>query len=243
MGGVTPTVSDEVVAAVHLHAAEEAPRECCGLISVRKGRARYTPCRNVSAEETHFEIAPADFAAVEDQGEIIAIAHSHYALPPTPSMADRVGCEASGLPWLIVGHPGGKAEWLLPEGYQAPLVNREWCHGVLDCYSLVRDYYARELAIALPDFERPHEWWFAGADLYREHYREAGFVLLPQDAPLALHDCLGMQIASPVWNHTGVLVDDNAVLHHLEGRLSSRDVYGGYYRDHTVAVARHRELL
>ena len=38
------------------------------------------------------------------------------------------------------------------------------------------------------------------------------------------------------------MVDDNIILHHCHGRLSSRDVYGGYWRKVTTHVLRHRDL-
>ena len=75
-------------------------------------------------------------------------------MSPEPSQADRVACEATALPWFIVSFPSGHWTELRPQGYAAPLVGREWSHGVLDCYSLIRDWYAQERGIDLPDFPR-----------------------------------------------------------------------------------------
>ena len=52
-------------------------------------------------------------------------------------------------------------------------------HRVLDCYTLVRDYYHRERGIELLDFEREDDWWHKGQDLYMQGFERAGF------APLA----------------------------------------------------------
>jgi proteasome lid subunit RPN8/RPN11 len=64
---------------------------------------RYFPCTNSSATpDEHFVLDPADYADVEDQGEVVAVVHSHPVTPPQPSVADQVSCNATGLPWVIV---------------------------------------------------------------------------------------------------------------------------------------------
>jgi len=207
---------------------------------VVRGKVRYTPCTNLARGEEHFVIDPIAYAEAEDLGEIIAIVHSHPDAPPAPSQPDLVGCERSGLPWIIVGWPTGKIETVTPTGYEAPYVGRQWAHGVLDCYTLIQDYYGRELGIRLPDFDRRDEWWLHGQDLYREHQKAVGFVRVDQPK---VHDVILMQIAAPVPNHAAILVDDNVILHHMANRVSSRDVYGGWYHRVTEGFYRHRTLL
>lgn len=226
------------------HAAKEFPREACGLLVIQKGREVYCPCRNIGVGTDQFVIHPEDYVAADRQGEIVGVFHSHPNLPPQPSQADRVACEATGLPWSIVSFPAGQWVQIKPEGYVAPLVGRQWAHGVLDCYALVRDWYAQERGIELPNFERFDEWWKRGMNLYLDNFGSAGFedTDLTDRTDLKVGDVLLMQVASPVPNHAAVYLGDGLILHHLQGRLSSRDVYGGYWQKVTTHALRHPDL-
>lgn len=94
--------------AIAAHAAREHPRECCGLIVRGARQRRYVACRNAAGSPSeHFVIDHQDWCAAEDQGEVLAIVHSHPDVPATPSMADRVSCELHGLPWVILSWPEG----------------------------------------------------------------------------------------------------------------------------------------
>jgi proteasome lid subunit RPN8/RPN11 len=223
------------------HAERDYPRESCGVVCVVKGRRRYLACRNIAERNEHFVIDPVDYAAAEDAGEVVAIVHSHCNLPPVPSQADRVGCESSGLPWVIVSWPSAQVQQFTPCGYRAPLVGREFLHGVLDCYALVRDYYAEALGLVLTDYARDDEWWLKNQNLYLEHFEREGFVVVT-DAPRQ-HDAFLMQVASQVPNHAAVYLGEGVILHHVMGRLSSRDVYGGWWQKVTTHHLRHRSKL
>lgn len=225
------------------HAAAMYPRECCGLIIKLADHYEYRRARNVVHGEDgqdRFEIHPEDWAAAEDAGDVLAVVHSHPDACANPSQADRVMCERTGLPWVIVGWPSEAVVMLEPSGYEAPLVGREFLHGVLDCYTLIQDYYQRNLAITLPHFERQDGWWERGATLYRDGFGAAGFVEV--EGPPQTHDVLLMQVAARVENHGAVYVGDGSILHHLHGRLSCHDVWGGYWSDHCTAILRHRDL-
>lgn len=222
------------------HAVLEAPREACGLVIIERGREVYVPCRNKATSNDHFVLDPNDYAAAEDRGEIVGVFHSHPGAPAEPSEADRVSCEASGLAWYIVGLPSCAWMETRPCGYQAPLVGRQWAHGILDCYAIVRDYYAQVLGITLPNFHREDKWWLNGQSLYSDNFGKAGFSEVPF-SELREHDVILMQIRSPVPNHAGVYVGGNLILHHNADRLSSRDNYAEYLRRHTVKVLRYAE--
>lgn len=226
---IAPSKPEWTVAALE-HARACAPNESCGLIAVVDGVERYFPCRNLALNATdQFILDPTDYAKVEDKGEVTGVVHSHPNLPPDPSPADLTACEASGLPWHIVNPATGLWTKCAPTGYRAPLVGRPWAWGVHDCWALCRDWYATERGITLPDWPRPLDPnEFARKPLFETYWREAGFRELTPDEDLEPGDALLMSIgaADGALNHVGVYVGDQTVLHHLFGRLSSRDLYG-----------------
>lgn len=244
-------MNETTLQAIREHAEREYPRECCGLVIVEQGRERYVACRNVASTPSEHVALPAeDFAAAEDRGEVLAVVHSHPDAPATPSDADRASCEASGLPWHILSWPMGDLRTIEPSGWQAPLVGRQFSHGVLDCWTLIRDWYARELNVTLPDFERADNWWGDGSsDLYTEHLSACGGEVVWErghaahpGTVLQRGDVVLMQIRSSngVPNHGAVYLGDGLILHHCHGKLSTRDVYGGYWQECTRRIVRHR---
>ncbi|GEL72983.1 hypothetical protein MVI01_47670 [Myxococcus virescens] len=106
------------------------------------GEQRYVPCRKQAEGQAHFIIHPEGYAGAEAEGEVLAVVHSHPNAAPEPSETDRVSVERWGLPWLIVNVPLGYWRLWHPTGYQPLLVGRPFSHGVLDCFSLIRDYFS-----------------------------------------------------------------------------------------------------
>lgn len=238
--------------AIAEQALAEYPRECVGLVVLQGGAEAYVACRNLSTSPAeHFVLSPEDYARAEDMGQVIALAHSHPGAAARPSMADKAMCETSGIPtWIIVSlgmqadHTIGIDDWCEfgPTGYVAPLLGREFAHGVLDCYSLVRDWYRLERGIVLPDFARSDYWWEDGkSSLYVDNYESAGFANLGPDVEPESGDVLLMQIRSKngVPNHAGVYLGDGVFIHHMYGQLSGRTVWGGMWARSLRAVLRY----
>lgn len=226
------------------HAKEYSFQEICGVIVIIKGRERYIRCRNISDinSSDHFVIHPEDYANAEDLGEITTIVHSHPKTNPTPSEADLVGIEKSQLPWIIINPCTEQHTFTKPSGYKAPLVGRTFVFGVLDCYSIVKDYYQDVLDITLGEYYRQDNWWNMGLKLYRDNYEKEGFSTVDiKDAKL--HDLFLICNGSSEPNHAAIYLGNEKILHHVQGRLSSIDVFGGFWLQNTWKVVRHKSQI
>jgi proteasome lid subunit RPN8/RPN11 len=220
------------------HARSEYPRESVGLIVSARGKPSYVPCHNQSEEADHFILHPEDYAAAEDLGDIVAVVHSHPDAGPEPSLHDIASHAVGRMAWWIVGLKDGAATWNeMPAAGEMPLEGRVFVHGVIDCYTLVRDYYRQELGIELMDFYRKDDWWHNGENLYVDNFTKAGFV--PVDTP-ERGDLIVMAIGSPTPCHGAIWLDGDVLLHHLYGRLSCREVYGRAYRECTTHIMRYK---
>ncbi len=87
---ISVALRDEIIA----HAQAELPRECCGVIAGRAGRAtRLYRLTNLEAGNRLYRVDDTElyrvYREIEDQGgELLAIYHSHPASPPYPSATD-----------------------------------------------------------------------------------------------------------------------------------------------------------
>jgi [CysO sulfur-carrier protein]-S-L-cysteine hydrolase len=87
-------IARELVDRIVAHAREDAPNECCGLISGADGRAiRVYRARNAEESPLRYTIHPTDqlriMTEIEEHGEeIAAIYHSHTKTSAEPSQTD-----------------------------------------------------------------------------------------------------------------------------------------------------------
>ena len=208
------------------HAKEQDPRESVGVLIVIKGKEQYYPCNNLSTySQQCFILDPEDYVKADALGEITAIVHSHPVTPPSPSQADKVSCEQSGLKWHIVNPKTETWGYCEPTGYKPPLIGRQWVWGVTDCWSLVRDYYKEQHNIQLLDYERPTTPQdFLDNPLFEQYAERTGFKELSNNEKLQKGDVLLMSILHPTLNHVAIFLGDE-ILHHLADRLSTREPY------------------
>nr|BAR21406.1 putative peptidase [uncultured Mediterranean phage uvMED]BAR21865.1 putative peptidase [uncultured Mediterranean phage uvMED]BAR21877.1 putative peptidase [uncultured Mediterranean phage uvMED] len=221
------------------HAKDQDPKECCGLLLNIRGKERYHPCRNLSAQsDEYFILDPEDYIKGSNLGEITAIIHSHPDTPPVASQADKMSCEQTKLPWYIVNPKTETWGYYEPCGYEAPLLGRPWVWAVTDCWSLVVDWYKKEKGIKLLDYERPTRIEdFTDDPVFERYLPSRGFRLLRPEEPLINGDVLAMSILGKGLNHVAIFIDGD-VLHHSADRLSCREPYspwllkctGGRYR-------------
>lgn len=243
-------LNKKLKAAILSHAEHCFPAECCGVIV----SGEYIPCRNV-AEKGQFQIHHEDLANAEDQGEIQAYVHSHPNATARASDLDLLQIELHEMPWVICAWPEVDFQVYKPCGYKAPLIGRDYHHGYQDCYSIIRDFYNRELGVQLIDFERKDDWWSDKdhKSLYLENLDAAGFyeVREPQYGDMLV--CNVGRTEHP--NHAVIWLGDQwqlkseestscfggpLILHHPYGRKSVREIFGQQWQERVVKIVRHK---
>jgi len=234
---------DNILEEIYKHAEKSSPEESCGILVKVQGETQFIPCTNVSDNPEHtFAIGPSDYAKAEDLGTIEVIVHSHVLGSSKPSAADKASCNLSKVPWLIVSVPNRSETFILPEVVELPYEGRPFFHGVLDCYTIIKDYYKRELNIELLNYYRVDKWWDKGENKYLDLAEGAGFGIITSEKP-KIHDIIVMQVGASVPNHGAIYLGNNIILHHVANRESCKAVYGGFWEKNTWGLLRHQSLM
>lgn len=214
------------------HAKKCGENECCGFVIDNK---IYMPCTNISPTPTEtFEISPDDWLTAEEQGEITAIVHSHPNGLPILSEADQIYQQQTAVDWWLVCD-----NQIHKFRYIKPLLGREFEHGKTDCLTIVRDAYMLA-GIDLPDYERADDWWHNGQNLYLDLLPKNGFERVDAE-DMQEGDIILVCLGSETPNHAAVYIGNQYILHHCPDRLSKRDMYGGFWRNYTHSIWRHKQ--
>lgn len=229
-------------------AMQRYPNEACGFV-IAKGKKTFAIEAKNEAPYPHntFLINPEQYSEAEEMGEIVAVWHTHVDEPPIASEADLAGCEASELTWLIMsvykrtdGFETTSITTISPTGYEQDFVGRPYIFGTFDCWSLVVDYLKRNHGITLSNhYPRLQEFWLNDQTNFFDNCFQ-NEKLVEVKGELQDGDILMFQTdPSGNANHTAVYIGDGKILHHIVGRLSSIDIYGGYWEKHTIRHLRH----
>ena len=219
-------------AAILAHATAAHPQEACGFILAVGRKQVYQRCRNVAADpEATFEIAAEDWIAAAEQGEVIAVVHSHPQGELYLSGADRQAQRQSNLPWVLV--VSGSLKVFAPVLH---LRGRVFEYGKADCFTLLRDAY-HLAGIELPDPVRGDMDEDAAKNRFIEEGVPNGFsrVFEPQPGDVIL-TALGGNA-----NHAALYLGNNEILHHAHNHLSRREPYRDFWVTHTHSMWRHKD--
>ncbi|MGS3355171.1 C40 family peptidase, partial [Escherichia coli] len=128
-----------------------------------------------------------------------------------------------------------------PRG-ELPLLERPFVLGHFDCWGLVMSYFRQTHCIELHDYRVDYPWWENSYpdNFYQDCWYECGFREF--DGPPQEGDLVIMQVQADKWNHAGILLEGNMLLHHLYGHLSQRVPYGGYWQERTMKIVRYKDL-
>lgn len=146
-----------------------------------------------------------------------------------------------GRPIVVLAKNTGKYDFSIPSEYELnpPYTGRPFIHTKWDCYTLLKDYYFRELNIELPPVDYFDEWWKKGEDFYMKLSGVAGFYPVTS---LKKYDVIAMRLNATVFNHSAIFLGDNTILHHVGGKFSCIEKIRPAYIKSFYGFFRHKDL-
>jgi proteasome lid subunit RPN8/RPN11 len=207
----------EIHEAAKAHTAECYPAEAVGFVDQH---GEYVRLRNESADPSK-DVVLSDENVLRVAAEARVFFHSHPDGLGCPSESDMTYQQQLAIPFVVMVWPLYDVFWWGDQLKPAPLLGRGFRHGVHDCYSLLRDYYATVRGEPLIDQPRDWNWWDSRnpnpRDLYRDYFDKAGFVKIPVNEATKPGDGLMLSFNYRVPMHGMVVWDNDMLLHHPAG--------------------------
>lgn len=225
------------------HAMKEWPNESCGFIVDNK----YVALDNIHETPLHdFHISNENY--FKYVGDIQCVIHSHNDIRHCSS-SDMKQQVSSELPWGIINLRMGNYDSHWFWGDQLPIqdyIGRPFHYGAYDCYSLIRDFYRKEYDILLPIAPRDWDFWHKGENLFGHYlapkFKSGEFFIVGSWKELQPGDVLLFKLdISKVWNHSGIYIGNNMIMHHVDGKLSRKSLLNNQLPYIDIMV-RHRDV-
>ena len=228
------------------HALSDTTKECCGLF-VNDGK--YIPLQNESKNPSEsFVIELASIREIENKQNIIGIFHSH--LDGTFSGVDKHISEIKKIPSIIYKIKEDEFEIYEPIGLEIPYCGRSYAIGIFDCFTLIQDYYKRELNINISNVDYKFRYSMNFSEIEDNtpdnkvtinHLLQNGFSEVKN---LKKHDIILSRCPKIKFGvHYSIYLENNKVLHQYMEEPSSIDDYDSVQKKLTVGFFRHATNL
>lgn len=227
---------EDIIIQVKKHALKEAPRECCGIILVKKGKRRYIPCTNISTLENHFIIDPAEFIRYSLQGDVEYIVHSHTTGAEASEHDVQVTNQLK-IPYLIFYIETDSYEIIVHDGFKK-LIGREYIFEEQDCFEAARDWYMVHGIITPPRRKWLDNWWEHGYNYISDEVKDWPFEKVTD---LKYGDLMTLSVAGTVPNHIAVYLSNDIIFHHAVNRLSCRENMYPMWAENIYGIYRHEK--
>lgn len=222
----------------------DSAREACGFVYRDwAGQPQVLSCQNI-AENPHeeFEISMEDSIRVQSLGNVFAVYHSHPQASLGFSPADLECAEEMCLPFYMYDVATDSWHEYIPKSYDSNYLGRQWCVGLDDCYSVVRNYFRKTHGIYLGDYDRDESMGHEEAGVIAHHYEHEGFVIVPKETARE-SDVLVFKTDKALPQHFGVLGVGNKFLHHPINGLSRWEPLTDRWLSRLISVFRHENLV
>jgi len=147
------------------------------------------------------------------------------------------------LPYTIIGKDKDHSKSFVPDRYfeNVNYENRVYIYGMLDCYTLIRDYFREKYNVWIPaNIDRAFGWWHNGRNLYVDLYQPYGFK--ESREAIKKDDVLLFKFDNGMPSHSAIYIGDGKMLHHMIGRFSCIDDFDGVYKVSLAGVLRYDSM-
>lgn len=241
-------LTQEIKQVIENHAIKEYPKECCGIIV--DGKA--IECENISETPLKSFIVKPSVIRAYGLENITGFYHSHPE-PGDFSVADIAFCEKLNKTCILYLCQSKEFKIYNAKGMKIPYEGRPFFLGTLDCLSLFKDYYQRELNLIFDnDIEHPERFNYKAWST-PEFTEKYGYVTVVYDYlikngfvevhSLQKHDIILMRLAHinfPV--HIVIYLGNNQILQHM-GEFSKVESYLSQYQRLATNILRHNSQM
>lgn len=184
--------------------------ESCGLIL---NDTVVFPCRNAALnKKNNFQINEKDYLKASLRGQITACYHTHIGEIKEFSMRDRITSVSLKIPMILYHVPSDTFYSIKNDNLS--YLSHPFEYEKNDCYTLVRDYYQKELNINLPKIINYNDFFAHFEDNIKETYEKYGFKKVGMEE-IRKHDILLFNFYRTITPpHFAIYLGNGYILHH-----------------------------
>lgn len=231
-------LNDKLKKEIKDYALSNPQEEVCALIVKSKELYNLYKCRNISFHKKENVILnPFDYIKAAREGDIVA--HVHSQPKGKPSFTDYINAINHNIHSIMYSINLDKFYIIEPK--LKDYLNKDYICGESDCYTLVRNYFNKELNIQLNDYNRQEGWWEKEPNLILENFkRENGIEIEYKD--LKENDLILFKLNGRP-SHFSIYLGNNFILHHPINSKSLISEVTDSLKKRICIIIRHKDLF